>query len=68
MQLYMESMCAGATDEGMNESSSTARVATSSCSSDQEVRSTRSGCPQWEVPRVGTPAPEVQRMGYTSTA
>jgi hypothetical protein len=31
-------------------------------------RSTRSGCPQWEVPRVGTPAPEVQRMGYTSTA
>jgi hypothetical protein len=29
-------------------------------------RSTRSGCPQWEVPRVGTPAPEVQRMGYTT--
>jgi hypothetical protein len=30
----------------------------------QEVlRSTRSGSPQWEVPRVGTPAPEVQAAG-----
>jgi hypothetical protein len=27
------------------------------------LRSTRSGCPQWEVPRVGTPAPEVQGAG-----
>jgi hypothetical protein len=27
------------------------------------ARSTRSKCPQWEVPRVGTPAPEVQATG-----
>jgi hypothetical protein len=33
-----------------------------------DKRSTRSGCPQREVPRVGTPAPEVQRMGYTPSA
>jgi hypothetical protein len=26
------------------------------------------GAPQWEVPRVGTPAPEVQRMGHTASA
>jgi hypothetical protein len=35
------------------------------------LRSTRSGCPQWEVPRVGTPAPTRRRcrqLGYTGEA
>jgi hypothetical protein len=43
---------------------------TSEAKTKRESRSTRGGCgcPQWEVPRVGTPAPDVQRMGYTSTA
>jgi hypothetical protein len=28
------------------------------------ARLTRGGCPLLEVPRVGAPAPEVQRLGY----
>jgi hypothetical protein len=33
------------------------------------TRSTRSGCPQWEVPRVGTPAPgRCRQLGYTGEA
>jgi hypothetical protein len=31
------------------------------------MRSTRSVYPQWEVPRVGTPAPEVQATGVHRT-
>jgi hypothetical protein len=30
-------------------------------------RSTKSGCPQWKVPRVGTPAPEVRRCSGWGT-
>jgi hypothetical protein len=60
MRLYIEGMCADEADEVMNESSSNGQKL---LASGQEVRSTRSGCPQWEVPRVGTPAPEVQADG-----
>ena len=57
MQLYIEGMCADEVDEWIFINGQKLLA------SGQEVRSTRSGCPQWEVPRVGTPAPEVQAAG-----
>jgi hypothetical protein len=65
VQLYIciEDMCADEVDE---------RILISGqklLASGQEVRSTRSGCPQWEVPRVGTPAPgRCMQLGYTGEA
>jgi hypothetical protein len=71
MRMYIEDMCADEVDE---------RILISGqelLASGQEVRSTRSWCPQqsvgasgrWEVPRVGTPAPgRCIQLGYTGEA
>jgi hypothetical protein len=40
-----------------------ALVATSCSVSPLQAFDSQCGCPQWEVPRVGTPAPEVQAIG-----
>jgi hypothetical protein len=63
MQLYIEGMCADEVDERIFINGQKLLA------SGQEVRSTHSGCPQWEVPRVGTPAPRrCRQLGYTGEA
>jgi hypothetical protein len=59
MQLYIEGMCTDEVDEWIFINGQKLLA------SGQEVRSTAvAGAPsQWEVPRVGAPAPEVQATG-----